>query len=286
MKISALPATGIPTPQAVQENQPAQRPGVLRMVTNNTPGAAEIPQQELPISSTNETSAVVEATQPVSPQVASLAKRQRALQLKERELLAREKAIQQKPGNSVVDLARLKAEPLSVMLESGVTYDQLTEAIMAGQGGTNEVRALKTELQTLKDEMNKRFEAEKLQARREALINIREDVKELVKEDENFELIKELRQENEVVKLIDVYHRKTGRLLDFKTACEWVEEQLLEDNKNLAGLKKMQKLFTPQPVTREQRQMGMRTLTNKDTASPQLSPKSRALAAFYGTLRK
>src|SRR5690349_10494451 len=81
----------------------ASRVRALRMTTNVTPGRIDTPPPAAPaeaplaIPDTPEPAeGVVEATQPLSPQLAALAKQKRALQVKERELLDREKALNER----------------------------------------------------------------------------------------------------------------------------------------------------------------------------------------------
>ncbi len=282
MKITPVsnltPATAVPDPRSI------------RMNTQATPGPADpLSVQELPISEDNEdkTKEAVEATEPISPQFAALAKQRRALQQERRAFLEEKKALEAaKQGSDAVPIARLKSEPLSVLLEAGVTYEQLTEAILANQGSP-EVAALKAELEALKGDVDKKFTEREEQQIQAGLAMKSREIDQLIVSDE-FELVRETKSKKDVLRLIERIFRETGEALDSKEALKLVEEELFTRNQKLAGLKKMQGLFTQtqQPPQAPQRPQGMRTLTNKDTASIPMGRRQRALAAWAGTLKK
>lgn len=283
MKITPV-SSGAPTPAPVDVR-------TVKMTVNATPLTSEsLPQAQqtapqLSIPDANETKAVPEATEPLSPQFAELAKRRRALQVKERELSDREKAFSsQSQGSDKIDLAQLKSEPLKVLLDAGVTYDQLTEAILADRSG-NETRALKTEIESLKQEIDKKFVDKETQAEQQVLAEMRREAKKLTAEGETFELVRATRSVPDVMELIERTYRTTGEVLEVTEACQLVEDALLDRYSQLANLKKIQSRFAP-PVQQLPQRQGMRTLTNKDTASIPLTAKQRALAAFHGTLKK
>ena len=290
MKISPVPSISVPTLGSDGNPQPSRVESIraLKMTTNATPLANMQMPQELPIAAPNEqTEATVEATQPLSPQLALLAKQRRALQVKERELKEREKALQaQGTGNTAVDIARLKSEPLSVLLENGVTYDQLTEAILANQGNS-EINALKSEIESLKQGIDQKFQEKESAAEKQVLAEMQREAEQLVRSDD-YELVREMKRIPDVMSLIERTYRETGEVMEVPEALQWVEKFLLEEAQGIAKAKKIQSLLNPMPQIPQpqQRQMGMRTLTNKDTASVPLSAKARAMAAFYGTLKK
>lgn len=281
MKISVAPVSANTVGSV--DGGGAVTPRALKMSTNATPGMLP---QELQQTDDNkeEPTGTVEATQPLSPQYAALAKQRRALQVKERELQDKEKAILAKSqGGDSVDLARLKSEPLSVLLEAGVTYDQLTEAILSNQGNS-EVNSLKAEIKALKEGVDKRFTDNETQAETAALAEMQREAIALSAQGDEYELVRETRSVPHVVELIKRTYKETGEVMDVQEALKLVEDSLFEQNQKIAGYKKMQGLFQPQAQPPQQR--GMRTLTNKDTASVPLDRKARALAAALGTLKK
>lgn len=285
MKISPIPSTMTPVQGAPQQSN-VESVRQIRMKTNATPLMSPPQQIQGDVNSNIETQSADAATQPLSPQLALLAKQRRALQVRERELRQREQAMQSQTGQSMIDSARLKSEPLSVLLENGVTYDQLTEAILANSGqGNSEINSLKAEIEALKKGVDQKFIDQNTQAEQQVLAEMKREANQLVRDD-NFEFIRETRSVPTVMDLIEKTYRKTGEVLDVSEAMRLVEDELYKDAQRLASLKKMQLQQVQQQPQPQQRQYGMRTLTNRHTSSVPLSAKERALAAFNGTLRR
>ncbi len=275
MKISPLSATGNPTPN---EAPPALR--AVRMNTNATPGRDD---QKLAIPDTVDPAAS-EVTEPLSPQLAALARQRRALQVKERAIAERERALSAQPTQGQgVDLARLKSDPLGVLLESGVTYEQLTEAVLASREDAP-IKSLEAKIKALEEGVDKKLTDRDAQQEQQALAEMRREALQLVGQGEDFELVRETRSVPDVMDLIEKTYRKTGEVMDVREALKLVEDQLLEDSLKLAGYSKVKSQLMPPPPPQQQRQM--RTLTNRDTASVPMSAKARALAAFNGTLKR
>lgn len=264
----------------------------LKMNTNATPGLVPSPPaEELSIPDNNDSAeATVEATQPLSPQIAALAKQRRALQVKERELADREKALASQPATQAdaVPIARLKEAPLSVLLEAGVTYDQLTQAILEDQGGSGaEFQALKAEIEALKKGVDEKFSEKTTQEEQQVLAQMRKEATKLVAEGDTFELVRETGSIPQVMTLIERTYRETGEVLDVTEALQLVEDELIAESLKLAALKKVQGRLQPEPPQAPQpQQRQMRTLTNRDTAVQPMSRKERALLAFTGQLKK
>jgi hypothetical protein len=221
--------------------------------------------------------------QPISPQYAAIAKQRRALQVKEREIVAREKAMQeQNPSGQAISLAQLKASPLRVLLDAGVTYDQLTKEILADQSNAS-TRHLEAKITSLEEGFEKRLQDRDHLAEQQALREMRREADHLATSSD-YELVKLTNSVPKVMELIERTYRKTGEVLDVHEAMKDVENYLYEDTKRRAQAEKVRREFAPQYPQMQQRQ-GMRTLTNRDTAVPSMSPKQRALAAFYGNPR-
>ncbi len=233
--------------------------------------------------------AASEETKPLSPQFAALAKQRRALQVKERELIDREKALETRSttDGSQDFKAQLKSNPLKVLQESGVTYDELTNAIINSQSNPD-IEALKAEIKALKEGVDSKFTDRDTQAEAQVLAEMRRDATALVSEGDDFEAIRETGSVDDAIDLIKRTWKNSGEVLDVHEALTLVEEQLIEDIEKVARIKKVQSRVTPdQTQTPQQLQpKQMRTLTSRDTAVPQLDRKARALAAFHGTLKK
>jgi hypothetical protein len=281
----------------------------IKMKTNTTTNredlvlpeesGVEASSQVVDIPDTNEPAAVAEETKPLSPQFAALMKAKRALQVKERELATREEALKSSaPAGQEDIIAKLKANPLNVLLENGVTYDQLTADIIAQQNGaTPEIQALKAEMKALKEELNGQFVSRDQLAEAQVLSDIKKEIVETVKSrPDEYEAIREAKAEDTVKDLIHRTWKKTGEILDTHEAIELVENQLIEEALPFAKLKKIQSRLTPQqealveavaksPQPKPNTKV-MRTLTNRDSASPVMDRRARAIAAMKGTLIK
>lgn len=277
------------------EREERVRPDVRRitMRTQRSTNRDEYaPVEEKPIETQSSTpdaveQGAVEATQPLSPQFAALAKQKRALQVKERELLEREKALTNPTGGVDSELiARLKSQPLSVLQEHGVTYDQLTEAILGGQQGNPEIQALKDELKALKGEVDKTFSTKEEQAEESALTEMLYEAEDLAREGEAYELIRDQDAYDQVLRLIHGTYKKTGRVLDVSEAMNQIEAKLLANAEKLARIKKVQGRIAPEPPPLQPQQRQMRTLTARDSSTAPMSARQRAIAAFSGTLKR
>lgn len=293
MKISPVssPGTTVGAVSAGAESQAPipQRVRALRMSTNATPGreAALEDAQGLSIpDNVDSANATPEATQPLSPQLAALARQKRALQVKEREIAEREKALTaQKPSDgSVIDVARLKSDPLGVLLDNGVTYDQLTQAVLQSREGS-ELRQLKDQIKALEEGFDKKLTDRDSQAKQQALAEMRREAEVLAKSDD-FELVRETRSVPKAMELIEKTYDTTGEVMDVREALGLIEAELVKESLKLANLKKVQSQLAPQPAPQPQQRQQMRTLTNRDTASVPMSARARALAAFNGTLKR
>ncbi len=288
MKIAPIPSLA-PVSEA-----PAPSVRSLRMTTNATPGlirGAELAADDDPgtISDTN-TEVVEEATQPLSPQLAALAKQRRALQVKERELADREKALEGRSPvqGDMIDRALLKSKPLSVLLDAGVTYDQLTEAILNDQSSNGpELQALKDQIAALEKGFDEKLSTRDQQAEEQVLAEMQREATRLASEGETFELVRETGSVPQVMELIKRTYKETGEVLDVSEAMQLVEDELIGESLKLAALKKVQGRLQPEPApVVPQQRPAMRTLTNRDTAAAPMSRKERALLAFAGQLPK
>jgi hypothetical protein len=231
---------------------------------------------------------VIEDTKPLSPQFAALAKQRRALQAKERELVDREKALTSQPTSNqgVEELtARLKSQPLSVLQEYGVTYDQLTEAILGNQGNP-EVAQLKAEIKALKEGVDKTFSDRDSQQEQAVLGEIQRDIDRRTATDDNYELIRATNSQEDVKDLIHRTFKETGEILDVSDALKLVEDELVTESLKIAGLNKVRSRLTATPQQQTPSPKQFRTLTNRDSAAPTMDRRSRAIAAALGQLKR
>lgn len=292
MKIAPVPQiTPMVDPQAAR----IQSVRALKMNTNATPGVmpmdeAPAVEQKLSTPPPDDTAdGDIEATQPLSPQLAALAKQKRALQVKERELAEREKALASGSATPAdhIPLARLKSEPLSVLLENGVTYDQLTEAILADQSGNGtQMRDLQKKVDSLEEGFDKKLSERDQQAEKQVLAEMQREATRLAADGDTYELVRETGSVPHVMQLIEQTYRTTGEVLDVTEAMQLVEDELIGESLKLAALKKVQGRLQPEATPTLQPQLRPRTLTNRDSTVQSLSPKQRALLAFRGELKK
>lgn len=311
MKISPLPTSGIagvelpqagtssqPVDQQVQKIQDSIRRIKMRTQRSTTVIPPELEQaltaEATPstISDNDAQTPVAEDTKPLSPQLVALAKQRRALQVKERELLDKEKALESRStqDGSQDLIAKLKSEPLRVLQEHGVTYDQLTEAILSDQSGTNpRILELEAKLKALEEGVTKNFSERDSQAETQVLNEMTKEAQSLASQGEAFELIRENRAVPTVVKLIHQTWKQTGEVLDVTEAMQLVEDELLKDNLRIANFGKVKSRLTPaqQPLAQTvQKPNVIRTLTNRDSSNPTLDRKQRAIMAMNGLLKK
>lgn len=248
------------------------------------------PTQESATATPSEISPVVEDTKPLNPQLAELAKQRRALQVKEKEIEGREKALASQPSPTGLDelTDRLKSNPLSVLQEYGVTYDKLTEDLLAGQSGLNpDIQALKAEIKALKEGVDKTFSEKETQAEQQVLAEIQRDINQRALAGDDFEMIRVTGSQSQVKELIHRTFKETGEVLDTEEAMKLIEDELINETLKTASTSKVRSRLQPPPTPPQQQQpKQIRTLTNRDTAKPVMDRRSRALAAALGTLRK
>ena len=232
-----------------------------------------------------------EVTTPMSPQFAALAKQRRALQVKEREIADREKALEglASTQEGKFDYGSLKSDPLGTLERAGVTYDMLTEALLSSSdGNTAHMKALEAKIAALEKGVDQKLLDRDSQAQQQVLAEMEREATKLASEGEDFELVRETQSIPEVMRLIEANYKETGEVLDTREAMELVEAELLEKSLKLANLQKIQGKLAPQApgYSSQSRQNLMRTLTNRDTAQVPLTPKQRALQAFTGQLKR
>jgi hypothetical protein len=294
-------AAGQPPPEEEEQKEiPASQVGIPRIKMNVTREADPNSEGPLPvtaessISDTNEqTNVVPEATEPLSPQLAALAKQRRAVQVKETEIAKREQALLERekaqtgPTRSELE-AKLKSHALSTLQELGITYDQLTQEILnAQQGITPEISALQAEVKALREGFDEKLTTRDAAAEKAVLGEMKRNVDSLSFSGDDFELIRETKSQQAVVDRIHEKWKETGEVIDELDMMQTIENELAEEMSKLARLKKIQGKLSPIETPLQQQQpQGMRTLTNKDQAAPTMSRRARAIAAANGTLKR
>lgn len=283
----------------------------IKMRTQRSPETGQfLPEEEQkadtaqpPVESDNldpnrETTEATEATKPLSPQFAALAKQKREIQLERQKLDAEKQALATKSTDTTsVDeyKARLKTNGLKELMSLGVTYDQLTEQILAdtqdaGPGYSKleaEIKALK---EGLENQTKGQVEREAAEEQR-VLTQLRKDADFLISQGDTYEMVREAGYAPKAIELIHKVWKTQGELMDVPEALSLIENELLEESLKFAKIKKVQSRLQPEPQQQQAVQQDggsrktMRTLTNRDGVSSPLSSRERAIAAFHGRLK-
>lgn len=245
----------------------------------------------LTISDNNESSEGAEDTKPLSPQLAQLAKMRRALQVKERELAEREKALGDPKQEKGVALERIKSDPMGVLREAGLTYDDLTKAVLNDPYGNHpELHAFKQRIDDLEQGFESKLQEQAEAGKRQVIAQMMREAEQLAA-DEKYELVRTQGKVPEVIQLIERIHQETGDVVSVSEAMQMFEDELMEDALKLARSQKVQGKLAPPSAQPSQAQSQFenrqpRTLSNRDTAQVPMDRKQRALMAFLGQLKK
>lgn len=250
-----------------------------------------VDQTQNAISDLNETQtqATNEETRPLSPQFAALAKGKRALQL-ERERFEQEKAQHAQTGTDAGPalMARLKSDPLRVLQEAGVSYQELADAITSNPVNP-ELEVLKAEIKSLREGLDKTFVDRDAQAEQQVLSEMTRDAQRIVAEGDQYEMVRATKSVPDAIELIHRTYKKTGEVMDLNEALDLIEEDLINETLRIAQTPKLRTRLQPQEqevTPQNPNDRTMRTLTNRDGATPALSRRARAMAAFNGQLKR
>lgn len=247
---------------------------------------------------------------PLSSQYATLARKERALRAQiqqfkaEQEKFKAEQSSYKAPETDLskyVDRERLKADPLAVFAEAGLSYDEIVEQVLSrSQIQTDprvnaqlakmeaEIKAAREEAKALRDAQ----ETSQKQSYQQAVAQIKSEVSKAAFTDPSYEMIKATNSINDVVELIEETFKSDGTLLTTEEAMQMVEDHLLEEAIKLSKVKKLQqRLAAPaapqkQANKNEQPQPTQKTLTNSMSVPKPMSARDRAIAAMQGKLTK
>ena len=258
-----------------------------------TPPATEAPVQS-DILTTDESPkepVASDDTKPLSPQIAALARAKRALQLREQAIAAKEKQVstQQDTARGTDELIQsLKTNPLRVLQEHGVTYDQLTEAVLNQNAGNAGIEELRAELKSMKEGIEKAQVERDTAQEQQVMRQIKSEVNSLVANGEEYASIRFNNAQQTVVDVMARHFRETGELLDMETAARAVESYfeptVAQRLQEFSKLNKFQ-AKTQEAQSTQARQAPVTTLTNRDGVQPAMSPRERAMAAFWNKLK-
>lgn len=259
--------------------------------------------------------------QPISPQYAILARKEKMFRQKvqqheaalkaERDVLQTEreslKAKEAEYLSQYIPKSRLTEDTIGVLLEQGITYDQITQMAL-NQAGMQQDPATKVAIARLEAQIKSQQEAieraNKAQLDnqndqyKQAVSQITAEANQLVRIDPNFEAIRETNSVKDVVDLIEKTFKADGILLSVEEAAKEVEDHLVDQlSKYSQKIKKLQTKFSQQsnakstapaqqqPAANSQQSHPQKTLTNAVGSGRQLSAKERAILAFKGELK-
>lgn len=238
-----------------------------------------------------------EETKPLSPQFAALAKAKRALQ-QERAVFDKAKAdfeASRTSSSGGIDLARLKADPLSVLDEHGVLndtfYNALTERLVNGQSNpaASEIKALRAEIAELRSGVDTKLSERDNQQVENVISEIKREASQLVSTGDEFKYTRAMRKSDEASRLIHENWKATGEVWETRHALGLIEAECKKEYDALTSALTPQQeaqAALQQQQRQPQQQQGMKTLTSRNTAQPFLSRRDRMIAAFEGRLKK
>lgn len=251
--------------------------------------------------------------EPLSAQYAQLARKERALRAKALELKGREDALKSKPvtetqeqvdPSKYISVEEFRKNPWKYMKDAKVSYDQVTQQALNEPSSEQQqllsvIDELRNEVNNLKTEQTKvktTFEDSQKNQYNQALNQIKNEVKQLVDSNPEFETVKATGSVQDVVELIEKTFQEDGVLMSVEEATKQVEDYLAEEAFKLSQLKKIQNRLKPKPPTGDAQPLKTegskpdskqpqqtKTLSNNMGGSRQLSARERAIAAAtYG----
>lgn len=258
-------------------------------------------------------SAEAPAEKPLSSEYAVLARKEKALRLRDAQIRAKEAQLKaaedarnapKAPAfdeSKYISREKLDKDLFGTLAELGLTYDQITQ--QAINAPTPEKVALDQELKTLRDEIKalrgetestkKTWEQHQTDSYNQAVSQIKSEATSLITHNPNFETIKETNSVDDVVELIERTFKEDGLLLSVEDAAAQVEDYLVDEAMKIARIKKIQQRLQPAAPraqaaspqkTTDSKQPQMKTLTNNVSTSRPLSAKERALLVARGEM--
>lgn len=179
---------------------------------------------------------------------------------------------------------RLKKEPLKVLEEAGLTFEELTEMALNDGKPTSDMqqadleKRLSSKLEELERKLQEKEENEKLSKQEAMLSEFKRGLENYIDENaSNYELVKANDAFELVFDVIEAQAERTGEIMDYKDACDAVEAYLLEEVKQHLSLSKIKALLGSEGtgVQSEQDKQSSVTLSNELSAQPTSENGSR-----------
>lgn len=213
----------------------------------STPAEAQAPESEV-----QEQGQETQEKDDFADKFMRLARKERALQQAQQELKARMAEIEKMKSeyeNFSNRKAKLKEDPFEALELLGVSYDDLTMAMLQhGKAPTadDRVAALEKKLQELEEKENKQKD-ELMQSERQKTVQTFRDNLDKFIESSDYELVKANNASELVFETMQAYYEETekkggpgkGVLLSFEEACKLVEADFEEQLPKLLNLNKV-----------------------------------------------
>lgn len=227
----------------------------------------------------------------IAERLALLARKEKAFSSRLLDLKAQEAAIKaRETDGQFIPKQKLIEDPFSVLKDNGLTYDQLTEKLLAQNGGIQDpvILELQSQVKELREqllEQKSSVESKEKQSYEQAVDVQRKAVTSLIESDQQFELIKATNSVEDVVqKIVDTF-KKDNVLLTPMQAAQEIENLLTEEAFKLASVNKIKaRLGMPsektkslaEAISQQQEVREPRTLTNQMQTDALSPPKRRA----------
>ena len=184
---------------------------------------------------------------------AQLSRRERELhqyhqKTRERERALSEREARIKEFEGLMDLRQ--KDPKAFVEKNGLSYEQLTDIYIGDGKPTPEhhISALEKKIQDLEERLNKDKQSSEESWANDQINGFKRNIRGVIDQNgERFELIQAEGAHDLVFDVIQNYFKETKEVLPIHEAANFVEEQLFEEGKRIAGLKKFQQLREPKP---------------------------------------
>lgn len=233
---------------AKKAETPAPAPAA-QLTGEDVPALPEVGSPEI-VAAAEEAPAEVPAPEkkdPVSSQFAAMARKEREMRERAKQVEAREKEADERVKAVEARLAELtskeekygslKKSPLKMLKELGITYQDVTNDALGQYEAApvdpmdEKLSPISKQLQELKnasEELRQRQIQIDQREAQNALREVMDTIEETVNASENYELVQSLgRQGHEMVKdLLSTHYQQNKELLTYDEACSMIEEQL------------------------------------------------------------
>lgn len=237
-------------------------------VTENAVTTQEVPQEAISADQGTQTNqqAKTPARELASPQLAILAKREKALQ-KQREELQKSKLDIDSKYEEINKFKSLKEQaktnPLKFLEEAGLTYEELTNFILNGNKPTAEMEtsSIKTEMQKLREEILKKeqereasLKAQEEQRVQEAISTFKDNISSfLTAKPDDFELCNNYPNSVDLIyDVIEAHFAQTEKVMSMEEAAKLVEDHFESEAMKVTSFKKIQSKLAPKPAATEE----------------------------------